>query len=57
MNASKAPVNRAPLEAATSAETAPLERGVVRRPVRHLVVRLLEFVATVFAVFVRNGLT
>lgn len=37
--------------------TAPLERGVVRRPVRHLVMRLLEFVATVFAVFVRHGPT
>ncbi len=32
----------------------PLERGVVRRPVRHLVKRLLELVATVFAVFVRH---
>jgi len=34
--------------------TAPLERSVVLRPVRHLVKRLLEFLTTVFAVFVRH---
>ena len=37
--------------------TASLERCVVRRPVRHLVMRLLEFVAMLFAVFVRHGTT
>ena len=35
----------------------PPERGVVLRPVRHVVKRLLELVATFFAVFVRHGST
>jgi hypothetical protein len=37
--------------------TAPPKSGVVRWPVRHLKARFLEFVATVFAVFVRHGST